>query len=291
LPSSESPQLIQELIDVVKKNLEILHQIKDAKEVDKESVVGLINDWKETSESNEYFQKHFQELTTPDHSAQFVSDAQPHMDPITAGLLFSGVAVGIVADSMAGKWIAETAKEFAIDIQQEVGLKIEQSKSAWETGKERLQEEVGLKIEHAKWALETGKERLQEEVGLKIENAKWAWETGKERLEEGWDKAKDIAQNALDKTKDLVLDIGDPVLVAKEKEQAVAREKWDADLNEQMKFHEKRCAEKGIVGDEKTKFMKNVEKAAQAATDKMIQDQAKELERMRQMEDLHRARF
>jgi hypothetical protein len=34
-----------------------------------------------------------------------------------------------------------------------------------------------------------------------------------------------------------------------------------------------------------------VEKAAQAATDKMIQDQAKELERMRQMEDLHRARF
>ena len=69
-----------------------------------------------------------------------------------------------------------------------------------------------------------------------------------------------------------------------------AREKLEADLQKQKEFQEKRCDERGLSDDAKAEFMERVEKAAQAARDRMIEQQAKELEqRNRKIEDRDRA--
>jgi hypothetical protein len=266
-PLPESPEQIRALIDIVEKSIEVLHQVRDAQEINKDSVTGLIVELNEIREGNKYFQDHFKEVMTPDNTAQFVSDPTPHPDPISAGILLCGIAAGIPADAMGGKWIVETAKEFAVDMRDAA-------------------KEVVQNLEQAPRDI---KREFEDSLELNKLNLGVAVEMAKEAYNEGVEKLKEIANAVLQKTMD---SLGDPVLSDKQKQQEKELEKFAAEtMQNAMKQGEKTCEARNIEGEAKHKYMEKVQDAAQALIDKKREDQAKELVRTIEVEEQHRARW
>jgi hypothetical protein len=118
LPPTASPAEIQAIIDVVKRNIEMLEVCKDTKEMNKETATSVIAGLNELRQENEYFAKHFKELAEP--ARVFVYDATPHIDPLTAGLLISGVIAGVAGDMLKGaaERVADTVKDVVADTRE-----------------------------------------------------------------------------------------------------------------------------------------------------------------------------
>ena len=278
---SESPQAIQDKIDKVIHELAAL-VVADYLNKEKEVLVEVAD-----RKAVRIDQELRIEGSTVEHVMEVATqqplnlDGKTHLqDPNHADPTLVIAAAGAILSERYGKDVAES-------VTRGIEGAIEDAKTSYDLQKIN----VAYEVEKAKEAYEAAKEEIKD--GIELQKINVAYE--KEVIKEGVEKAKEAIKDTWEKAKDvvgtMVEALADPALLDKKKEQVAALEKKEAELQAHMVDQAKRWEREGKGDKEKADLMQKAEKAAQAIMDKMIADQAKELERMRQMEEAHRPRW